>query len=152
MVMRMNTHGSYNSITRGTRLFMGPESANRLRCSRLQTKAFSTYRERACSLLRSSTCGTATNRPQGVERGSPRHGVNFPREAVLGELVGGVWHTTNQERFLRILEWGTILPEPDISEHGRWGTAAGPEGYPYVRSIGGVSLFDFRGFEAESYS
>jgi len=87
-----------------------------------------------------------------VERGSPRHGVNFLREAVLAELVGGVWHTTNQDRFLRILECGEILPEPDISKHERWGTAIGPEGYPYVRSIGGVSLFDFRGFEAASYS
>ncbi len=69
---------------------------------------------------------------------------------VLAELVGGVWHTTSQDRYLRILECGAILPEPDISE--RWGTAAGPAGHPYVRSIGGVSLFDFRGFEAGGYS
>jgi hypothetical protein len=78
--------------------------------------------------------------------------VNLLREAVLAELVGGVWHTTNQDRFHRILECGAILPEPDISGRERWGTAGGPAGYPYVRSIGGVSLFDFRGFEAESYS
>jgi hypothetical protein len=71
---------------------------------------------------------------------------------VLAELVDGVWHTTSQNRFLRILECGAILPEPDISERERWGTAIGPEGYSYVRSIGGVSLFDFRGFETESYS
>jgi hypothetical protein len=74
------------------------------------------------------------------------------RQAVLAELVGSVWHTTHPDRFERILECGAILPEPDISKHERWGTAGGPEGYPYVRSIGGVSLFDFRGFEAESYS
>jgi hypothetical protein len=75
------------------------------------------------------------------------------REIVLAELQGGVWHTTNQDRFLRILECGAILPEPDImSERERWGTAVGSEGHPYVRSIGGVSLFDLRGFEAESYS
>lgn len=74
------------------------------------------------------------------------------RQDVLAELVGGVWHTTSQDRFLRILGCGAILPEPGISEHERWGTAGGPEGYPYVRSIGGVSLFDFREFEAESYS
>jgi hypothetical protein len=72
--------------------------------------------------------------------------VNLLREAVLAELVDGVWHTTNQDRFHRILECGAILPEPEISEYGRWG------GHSYVRSIGGVSLFDFRGFEAESYS
>ncbi len=74
------------------------------------------------------------------------------RQEVLAELVGGVWHTTNQDRFLRILECGVTLPEPDISAHERWGASVGPEGYPYVCSIGGVSLFDFRGFEAESYS
>lgn len=71
---------------------------------------------------------------------------------VLAELVGAVWHTTSQDRFLRIKECGAILPEPDISERERWGTAVGSEGYPYVRSIGGVSLFDLREFEAESYS
>ncbi len=74
------------------------------------------------------------------------------RQDVLAELVGGVWHTTNQDRFLRILEYGAILPEPDIPERERWGTAVASEGYPYVRSIGGVSLFDLRGFESESYS
>jgi hypothetical protein len=73
------------------------------------------------------------------------------RQDVLAELVGGVWHTTNQDRFLRILECGAILPEPDIPPEQRWGTAVGSEGHPYVRSIGGVSLFDLRGFEAESY-
>jgi hypothetical protein len=78
--------------------------------------------------------------------------VNSLREAVLAELVGGVWHTTNQDRFLRILECGAILPEPDIPDRERWGTAGGSEGYPYVRSIGGVSLFDFGGFDAETYS
>ncbi len=78
--------------------------------------------------------------------------MNSLRDAVLAELVGGVWHITSQGRFRRILELGAILPEPDIPEGERWGTAVGPEGYPYVRSIGGVSLFDFRGFEAESYS
>ena len=65
------------------------------------------------------------------------------RQDVLAELVGGVWHTTSQDRFLRILECGAILPEPDISERERWGTAAGSEGHSYTRSIGGVSLFDF---------
>ncbi len=78
--------------------------------------------------------------------------MNFGREAVLAELVGGVWHTTSQERFEAILECGAILPEPNISERERWGTKIGPEGYPYVRSIGGVSLFDFRDFDAEKYS
>ena len=68
------------------------------------------------------------------------------REAILVELVGSVWHTTRPERFQHILESGAILPEPDIPKAERWGTAGGPEGYPYVRSIGAVSLFDFRSF------
>ena len=75
-----------------------------------------------------------------------------PRQAVLAELFGGVWHTTHPERFEQILECGAILPEPKIPERERWGTASGPECYPYVRSIGAVSLFDFRDFDAESYS
>lgn len=78
--------------------------------------------------------------------------LEMKHQDVLAELVDGVWHTTNQDRFLRIRECGAILPDPNISEHERWGTAVGREGYPYVRSIGGVSLFDFRGFAAESYS
>jgi len=68
------------------------------------------------------------------------------REEVLAELVSGVWHTTSQDRFRSILQCGAILPEPDIPENERWG------GFPYVRSIGGVSLFDFREFDAASYS
>ena len=46
---------------------------------------------------------------------------------------------------------GCILPEPDIPDMERWGTAMGVDRYPFVRSIGGVSLFDFRGFEESEY-
>ena len=34
----------------------------------------------------------------------------------------------------------------------RWATRAGPVHHPYVRSLGGVSLFDFRSFDRERYS
>jgi len=34
----------------------------------------------------------------------------------------------------------------------RWSTGDGPRHYPFVRSIGGVSLFDFTQFEPNSYS
>lgn len=57
-----------------------------------------------------------------------------------------LWHATNEERFGGILASGAILPEPPIPDAGRWRTADGPNGYPLVRSLGGVSLFDFGTF------
>lgn len=66
-------------------------------------------------------------------------------------LKKAVWHTTSQERFRGILESEHILPEPLIPEKERWGTAAGPSGYPYVRSMGGISLFDFNQFDEHQY-
>lgn len=66
-------------------------------------------------------------------------------------LVNRIWHTTTEERFKSILSDGAILPEPVIPDSERWGTAMGPEKYPFVRSIGGVSLFDFRDFQSEQY-
>ena len=74
------------------------------------------------------------------------------RELILKELVGGLWHTTHLDRFTRILKSGGISPEPDIPEKERWGTRDGRESYPYVRFIGGVSLFDLQDFEPESYT
>ena len=72
--------------------------------------------------------------------------MSFPKE-----LANRVWHTTTEERFAAILSEGAILPEPNIPDKERWGTAMGSEKYPFVRSLGGVSLFDFRGFEEEKY-
>lgn len=71
----------------------------------------------------------------------------FPKE-----LVGGIWHTTSEERYSNIIESGGILPNPDITEKERWGTSRGSEYYPFVRTIHGVSLFDFCDFNAEEYS
>ncbi len=67
-------------------------------------------------------------------------------------LKGRLWHTTNPQRFKSILEKGFILPNPPIPDEERWKTSRGPEYYPYVRKIGGVSLFDFENFESEEYS
>jgi len=68
------------------------------------------------------------------------------------ELHGGLWHTTHPERFRRILVHGAIIPEPDIPESDRWKTSNGPECYPYVRTLGGISLFDFDNFDLKTYS
>lgn len=77
--------------------------------------------------------------------------MNGLRERVLEELLGKVWHTTNSDRYNAILQFGAIVPEPDIADCDRWGTACGREYYPFVRSIGGVSLFDFRDFDPIEY-
>jgi hypothetical protein len=71
---------------------------------------------------------------------------------VLQTLRGGVWHNSDSERYKGIISAGAILPEPPIPDSDRWGTGLGTIGCPYVRSIGGVSLFDFRDFDPEEYS
>jgi hypothetical protein len=72
--------------------------------------------------------------------------------AILGELQGGLWHTTHPSRFQQILLQKAIVPEPNIPDEDRWCTASGPKNYPYVRTLGGVSLFDFKNFDPVSYA
>jgi hypothetical protein len=67
-------------------------------------------------------------------------------------LRNGIWHETSVERYKSILLAGNILPNPPIPEAERWGTSRGPDFHPYVRRIGGVSLFDFRNFNEIEYS
>ena len=67
-------------------------------------------------------------------------------------LRDSIWHTTRPDRFEAILRSGAILANPEIPNNERWKTSRGPDYYPYVRHIGGVSLFDFRGFDPVSYS
>src|SRR5882672_4084889 len=67
-------------------------------------------------------------------------------DLLLTRLLGGLWHTTYPERFDGILKTGAILPEPVIPDADRWATSRGREHYPYVRMLGGVSLFDFNQF------
>ncbi len=74
------------------------------------------------------------------------------QERVLRELHGRLWHTTHPDRFRDILTSGAILPNPKMPERDRWCTSLGPDHYPYVRTLDGVSLFDFDKFDAETYS
>ena len=67
-------------------------------------------------------------------------------------LMGALWHSTSLERFSRIIECGAISPTPDIPDSERWCTGNGEKNYPYVRHIGGVSLFDFLDVNLEVYS
>lgn len=75
--------------------------------------------------------------------------------AGLGELHsrlhGRLWHTTHPERFVAIMEAGALLPEPDLKNSERWKTSRGADYYPFVRKLGGVSLFDFHAFDAVTY-
>ena len=70
---------------------------------------------------------------------------------AIETLRGGLWHTTSERRFEGIKSRKAILPEPPLREDERWGTRIGPDGWPYVRTLGGVSLFDFAGFDPEAY-
>jgi hypothetical protein len=72
---------------------------------------------------------------------------NFP-----SLLLGKLWHTTPPTRYNMIMKVGQILPNPSIPEKERWGSSKGPEFYPYVRFLSGVSLFDFTDFTPEIYS
>ena len=73
-------------------------------------------------------------------------------EEILPNLLHGhLWQTTSHVRYQMIIEAGCILPNPSIPDQERWNAGAGSEFYPYVRSIGGVSLFDFKGFDPEPY-
>lgn len=47
---------------------------------------------------------------------------------------------------------GAIVAEPGVSDRERWGTACGPEMYPFVRHLGGVSLFEFNNFNPKIYA
>jgi hypothetical protein len=67
-------------------------------------------------------------------------------------LINGLWHTTSVDRFESIRRVRAILPEPSIPDSERCGAAKGPEGYSYVRHLGGVSLFDFTAFDENPYS
>ena len=75
--------------------------------------------------------------------------------AGLGELHdrlhGGLWHTTHPDRVPAIVAAGSLLVEPKIDDAERWKASRGPEYFPFVRTIGGVSLFDFHGFDADRY-
>lgn len=70
----------------------------------------------------------------------------------MSKLHGKLWHMTHPCRFLGIMQSAAILPEPEIDNAFRHNTKRGEEFYPYVRFIGGVSLFDFHQFDPQSYA
>jgi hypothetical protein len=74
------------------------------------------------------------------------------RQLVLSELLGGLWHTTHPERFRGILGSHAILFEPPGNPNpDGWRTISGEPYCSYARKLGGISLFDFDGFEPDSY-
>lgn len=76
--------------------------------------------------------------------------VRFGAGALHDRLYGGLWHTTHPDRFLAILTCGCLCVNPDIPNSERW-KASRPEHYPFVRTLGGISLFDFSGFDPAKY-
>lgn len=61
-------------------------------------------------------------------------------------LLGGFWHTTSDVGFKCIIQSGFIMAEPPIPDAERYG------GISFVRSLGGVSVFDFpSNFDFEAY-
>lgn len=66
-------------------------------------------------------------------------------------LSGRLWHTTRPDRVPDIVAAGSLLVEPSIDNAERWKTSRGPDYYPFVRTIGGISLFDFANFDADLY-
>jgi len=63
-------------------------------------------------------------------------GVTLDAEEAMGTLRGGLWHTTSEERFQGIRSRKAVLSKPPLREDERWGTLIGPEGWPYVRTLG----------------
>ncbi len=74
------------------------------------------------------------------------------QKTVLAELCGGLWHMTHPDRFRTILSSGAIFPEPNMPDGERYCTGLGKNHCPYVRTLGGVSLFDFNGFDPDAYT
>ena len=66
-------------------------------------------------------------------------------------LYGRLWHTTRPDRIHDIVASGSLMVDPDIDNSERWKTSRGPDYYPFVRTIGGISLFDFAKFDADLY-
>lgn len=70
---------------------------------------------------------------------------------VLNELKGSLWHTTNLSRFKQIVKDGGISPHPSVPDEERWCASVGTDGYSFVRTLKGVSLFDFENFDEIDY-
>ena len=70
--------------------------------------------------------------------------VSMTMEELLPTLKGGLWHVASAERFSKIISSGGIDPNPEgVPDTERWQAQHGESNLPFVRYIGGVSLFDF---------
>jgi len=69
------------------------------------------------------------------------------------ELLNEVCHTTTLNSFLNIYETGFILINPDSTmlEYKKYGNVNCPNNDTYVRSLGGISVFDFKNFSIKAY-
>ena len=86
----------------------------------------------------------------GIKR---RQALAMLRQLVLSEVLGGLWHTTHPGRFRGILASKAILFDPPGNPNpDGWKTISGEPYCSYARKLGGISLFDFAGFDPESYS
>ncbi|MGR9117680.1 MAG: hypothetical protein ACU85E_18230 [Gammaproteobacteria bacterium] len=77
---------------------------------------------------------------------------NVVKDGFPDLLRDAIWHTTHPDRFNTIRRCGEIVPNPDLPESERWKTNCGPDYYSFVRHIGGISLFDFYGFDPVAYN
>jgi hypothetical protein len=97
---------------------------------------------RASQMTLASSC-SASDRPRAT-RTLKASGRFFPSWKP-GDRQDGPDH------FQAILKTGAILPEPPIANPDGWRTVSGEPYCPYVRKLGGVSLFDFGEFDVKNY-
>ncbi|MDR3577932.1 MAG: hypothetical protein P4L50_29050 [Anaerolineaceae bacterium] len=77
--------------------------------------------------------------------------ASMTMKELLPTLKGGLWHVTRAERHSEIINSGGIDPNPEgIPDTERWQTQHGQSGLPFVRYIGGVSLFDFINWDIDT--
>jgi hypothetical protein len=77
--------------------------------------------------------------------------MSVSRSEAIELLKESVWHTTTPQRYASIEIDRCIKRKPDIPDSERWKTAQGQKHYPFVRTINGISLFDFRNFDRDAY-
>ncbi|ENX05966.1 hypothetical protein [Acinetobacter courvalinii] len=72
---------------------------------------------------------------------------------LINNLLNSVCHTTTVSSFIKIYESKYIYvhPAPEMLEHEKYGNVNCPNNNTYVRSLNGISLFDFEDFSLEKY-
>lgn len=77
--------------------------------------------------------------------------ITSASQFVAEVLEDRLWHTTSYDRFHMIVRDEALKVEPSLPDSVRHKTASGPVNYPFVRSLGGVSLFNFADFDPDDY-